>query len=229
VALKQIVTVGPLAAAVANYFVTSRTPTAGQSLPLVHTAAPSGVPQRVQGAYGDEGGARTLALTGTNFEGVTIQETLAIPSGVSGGGTVTSLQDFATLTSVVAGGGAWTTNVTLGTCNIASSPWQRISEHLTPVNIGVNVVVNGTVNYTVETTNDALDPPSATSAAGAPFGRNGPIPPIPTPFPVIALQGLSANGTGEIAQPISSWRITLNSGSGSATATGIQGGIKQGS
>lgn len=226
--IKQIVTIGPLASGVANYWVASVTPSSGQSLTLAHTTAPSGIPQRVVLAYGDEAGARTLALTGTDRYGVTIKETLAVPASVSGGGTVTSVQDFATLTSAVAGGGAWTAAMTLGTGQTGSSPWQRVTEHVTPVNIGINVVISGTVNYTVETEDDPLDPHVDNTTAGPIFGPGGPVVPIVTPFAEPqSLTGQSTNQAGEITRPINAWRITLNSGSGSATATAIQGGIIQ--
>ena len=224
--IRQIVTVGPLAAAVANYFVTSVTPTSGQVLTLAHTGAPSGVPQRIQAAYGNEASARTLTLTGKNYAGLTITEVLAIPSGSSG--TATSLQDFATLTRAQAGGGAWTAAMTLGTCNIASSPWQKITEHVTPVNLSINCVINGTVNYTIETTNDDLDPPACMSTNGAPFGPAGPIPPICTPFPNAVADGVAINQVAPITLPANAWRLTLNSGAGSVTATAIQSGIIQG-
>ena len=89
-------------------------------------------------------------------------------------------------------------------------------------------VVSGTVNYTVETEDDPLDTHVDNTTAGPIFGPGGPVAPIVTAFAEPqSLTGQSTNQAGEITRPINAWRITLNSGSGSATATAIQGGIKQ--
>ena len=224
-AKRQVVTVGPIASGSANYYVTSVTPSSGQVLTLAHTKSPDSA-RRVLATVGSEAAPRTIALTGTNSAGQTIQETIVIPA--SSAGTYQSAQDFLTISVTKAGGGAWTAPMTLGTDGVASSPWQQVSQHITPVNIGINCVVTGTANYTVEYTNDDLEPPLPTTTNGAPYGPMGPIPPIPTPFPNAVLDGLAVNGTGMIVQPIVAWRLTLNSGSGSVTATGIEAGIIQG-
>lgn len=224
-ALRQVVTVGPIGSGNASYFVTSVTPTAGQVLTLAHTTSPD-KQRRVLATVGSEAAPRTLAFTGTNASGQTIQETLAIPASSSG--TYQTLQDFYTVTKIVAGGGAWTAALTIGTDGVASSPWQQVSQHITPVNISVNCVVTGTVNYTIETTNDAIEAALPTTTNGAPYGPLGPIPPIPNPFPNAVVNGLTVNAIAPITLPIVAWRLTLNSGTGSVTATGIEGGIIQG-
>jgi len=69
-------------------------------------------PRRILLTFGVEGSARTLVLTGTNWSGLTITETLAVPSGA--GATVASVLDYATLTSALPLGGGWTAAATLG-------------------------------------------------------------------------------------------------------------------
>jgi hypothetical protein len=223
--LKQVVTVGPIVAAVANFYAVSATPVSGTPLTLTGAVAP--IARRVRLTYGSEGGARTLALTGKDAAGNTLQETLAVPSGAAG--TVDTVQDFVSVTKAVPAGGGWTAAMMLGTSPVASSPWRRVTEHIAPVNISVNAVVSGTVNYSVEITNDEIEPALPTSTVGAPYGPLGPIPRVPTPFPLPgALEAQSANATGLIAQPILYWRLVLNSGTGSVTATAIEAGIIQG-
>lgn len=231
--LRQVVTKGALAAASANNISLSQTPVSGTPLLINGSTAAGGVAtldqqRRVRVTYGNEGSARTIALTGTSGTGQTIQETVAIPAGA--GGTVDTIQDFLTVTRMLPAGGGFTTNVTVGTNTVGSSPWQKVSEHITPVEDTINCVATGTINYTVEITNDDLEPPLTTTSAGAPYGPLGPIPPIVTPFPATPslLTVINANATGKIAQPFSAWRVTVNSGTGSVTATGIQGGIIQG-
>src|ERR1700674_4607181 len=224
--IRQVVTLGPLAASNAGLLVSSVTPTSGTALSLLQNTLGT-VPRRILATVGSEASARTLKLTGTNYAGLTITETLAIPATTPG--TVQSARDFATITQALPLGGGWTAAMTLGTSGVASSPWQRVSEHLTPVNITVAVVVSGTVNYTVETTTDPVNAVAYNSTVGAPFGPGGPVPPIATPFAYPpALQAQAANAVGLIDRPITSWRVTLNSGAGSVTATGVQGGIIQG-
>lgn len=230
--LKQVVTVGPIAAASANNIAQSQTPVSGTPITLNGSTVSGGVatldaPRRVLLTFGSEASGRTLALTGKSASGVTLQETLVVPSGAAG--TAQSVQDFLSITKALPAGGGWTAAMTLGTDTVASSPWQRTTEHVTPVNISINCVISGTANYTIETTNDAIEPANPSTTNGAPFGPLGPVPRVPTPFPLPgALEAQSANATGLLAQPVAWWRLVLNSGSGSVTATALQAGIVQG-
>lgn len=224
--IRQVVTLGPIVAGNAALLVASVTPTSGTALTLL-TNSLGTVPRRILATVGSEASGRTLKLTGTNYAGLAITETLTIPASTAG--TVQSTQDFATITQALPLGGGWTAAMTLGTSGVASSPWQRVSEHITPVNIGVSAVVNGTANYTVEVTAEAVEAVAANSTAGAPQGPGGPVIPNPTPFPYPpALQAQSTNQAGMIDRPITSWRVTLNSGTGSVTVTAVEAGIRQG-
>ena len=235
-AVRQVVTVGPLVGASATAICASQTPVSGTLLLINGGSASGGVAtldkqRRVVVAYGSEGSARTIQFTGTNAAGQTVQETVAIPA--SAAGTVFTQSDFLTITKALPGGGGFTAAVTIGTNGTGSSPWQGVTEFLTPVNISANCVVSGAATYTVEITNDAIDAPLPTTTAGAPYGPLGPIMGVPTPFVLNPnLQGQAANASGMLngnpPQPIRAWRLVLNSGTGSVTATAIQGGIIQG-
>mgnify|MGYP003350628067 FL=1 len=74
--------------------------------------------------------------------------------------------------------------------------------YISPFNIGFGVVVSGTVNYTVQHTFD---------------GTNW------FNHPDIASQ--TANADGNYAFPVIQVRLTVNSGSGTATITVIQAGL----
>lgn len=214
--IPAIVTVGPLAAANAALLAASQTPTSGT--PLTLTGTQPDVARRILLTYGNEASNRTLVVKGTNHTGNPISETLAVPSGA--GGTVATLQDFLTVTSALPLGGGWTAAVTLGTNTVASSPWKMLDPLVTPVNLGVGVVVSGTVNFTVEYTYD--------SPNGLTYNFNQPVQVIPTAWPIAALASKAVNTDGSLTTPAAAWRLTVNSGTGSATATGIQSGNAQG-
>ena len=227
-AIPQIVTV-KLAAASANNICLSQTPVSGTALVIAGSAASGGVAtldaqRRVLVTYGNEGSARTMVISGTNGAGFKISETVAIPSG--GSGTVATLQDFLTLTTGLPAGGGFTAAVTVGTNTVGSSPWKNLSGHVTPGNTQIACVVSGAaVNYQVEVTSDSLVEPLTTTVAGAPAGPNGPTVPVPTPM--LALANQPVNNSVLVTAPVQAWRLTVNSGTGSVTATGIQAGLRQ--
>ena len=84
-----------------------------------------------------------------------------------------------------------------------------MDHYINPFNVGFGVKVSGTVNYTVQHTFDDVFDPAVT----------------PTWFnhPVIASQ--TANQDGNYAFPVMAIRLTVNSGSGTATLNLIQAGI----
>lgn len=100
-----------------------------------------------------------------------------------------------------------------------STPWTLVNIHAQPVNQTVAVIVTGTVNYSIEYTYDdimgAPNPSSWTFVAPA----------TPTAWQSTVT---GATGSNEVTfnDPITAWRVTLNSGSGSLAITGIQAGIR---
>jgi hypothetical protein len=125
---------------------------------------------------GSEGGNGTIwTVYGTNRTGNPISEAV---NGVNSPTTVSTLNDFATVTRIAVNK-AQLGAVTVGTSGIASSPWFVVNRHITPINLGVVVTVTGTVNFSVEYTYD--DP-------------NGPFTDVaPTVFTQAAMAAKTAN------------------------------------
>ena len=212
-------TLGPLATANAALYAASQTPVSGT--PLTLTGAVPDVARQVLLTAGSEASPRTLLITGTNFAGNPIAETLVIPATTPG--TYGSKQDFLTVTSALPGGGGWSNAVTLGTSGVASSPWKLSnSPQFGPVEIGFQVVVTGTVNWSIEVTLD--DPNSNSNMMGGALG-NYPVAPTPFPTGVAGLTTQTGNGIGWLDQPIRAWRATLNSGTGSIAVEALEAGV----
>jgi archaellum component FlaF (FlaF/FlaG flagellin family) len=84
-----------------------------------------------------------------------------------------------------------------------------MDHYISPFNVGFGVVVSGTVNYTVQHTFSNIFDTAVT----------------PTWFnhPVIAAQ--TTNQDGNYAFPVTAIRLTVNSGTGTATITLVQAGM----
>lgn len=78
-----------------------------------------------------------------------------------------------------------------------------------PFNVGFAVVISGTVNYTVQHTFDDVFNASVT----------------PTWFNHPSIASQAVNNNGNYAFPVTALRVTVNSGSGTATLTIIQAGM----
>lgn len=90
----------------------------------------------------------TYTITGTDWSGNTISETLA---GVDNPSTTYTLLDYKTITGITISGAAAST-LTIGTNGIASSPWVRMDNLGSLSQVGVQCAVSGTINYTVQET-----------------------------------------------------------------------------
>lgn len=208
-----IVSVGPLAAASANGICLSQTPTSGTALTLNGAVVSGGVaildaPRRVLLTYGNEGGARTLVVTGTDVFGMTISETLSVPSGAAG--TVYTVLDYKTITSLVPAGSGWTAAVTVGTNSIASSRPVFLDTMGWP-NTMLQVTVSGTVSYTLQ---QSADDPNVVGLASVVWQNHS--------DPALVNSSTSTQ-TNYFFTPFVS-RILLNSGTGSVTYTITQAG-----
>lgn len=146
------VQVGPLAAPSANNIAASQSPGAG-AIALNGTTVAGGVatldaPRRVIFTSGGNDSGINFTITGTNWSGQPISETLA-------GGNATAAQtvlDYKTVTGVTHTGSIATT-LTIGTNGVASSPWVRLDDFgFAPVDLQVDV--SGTINWTVEQSDD---------------------------------------------------------------------------
>lgn len=178
-----------LAAASANSIALSQTPVSGTDLTINGSAASNGVAtldaaRRVLLTFGDEAANRTLVVTGTNRFGSPISETLAVASGA--GGTVATVQDFLTVTSLLPLGGGWTAAVTVGTSGVGSTAWiQREWSQLGSLSVLVNVTASGGT-YNFEVTWDDINAVQEVYPYGPSVEPQSNVPPIAFTCPGVA-------------------------------------------
>ncbi len=84
----------------------------------------------------------------------------------------------------------------------------------TPFNVGIGVTVSGTVNYTVQHTFDNVFASDYNASTGTWFNHS-------------SLASKAANEDGNYAFPVTAIRVTVNSGSGTASMTIVQAGVSQ--
>jgi hypothetical protein len=154
--------------------------------------------------------AKTIYITGTDWAGDTISESLTGPAATTG---YTAL-DYKTVTKIYVSA-AFTGAVTVGTNTIASSPWVRMDEYALAQS-AMQATVSGTVNYTVQTSMD---------------DTNSPTNPV-LPASVTWVSSTDTNVVGATATKSTTFtatplfiRVLLNSGSGSVTSTVVQAGV----
>jgi len=99
--------------------------------------------------------------------------------------------------------------ITLSQTGAGSTTAAPMDHYISPFNVGFGVVVSGTVNYTVQHTFDDVFDTSVT--------------PVWFNHPVIAAQ--TANQDGNYAFPVTAIRLTVNSGTGTATIKIVQAGM----
>lgn len=207
-----VVSVGPLATAVANNIATSQSVGAGASVTINGSLASGGVatldkPRRVLITSAGNNSADLFTITGTNWSGSTISEVL---TGANAG-TAQSVLDYATVTKIVSAS-ATASTITVGTSGVASSAWVRLSEYSMP-NVAMQVDVTGTVNATVQSSlDDPNDPTNPVTPASMTWIASGDT----------AVVGLTGSVQSSFAVAPRWVRLLLNSGSGSATFTVYQ-------
>jgi hypothetical protein len=211
----QAITVSiALATADDNGICLSQKPAAGgvQSLTLNGVLVVSGVAQlgsqrRVLVTSDANDSVNTFTITGTNWAGTSISETITGPNTT---GVYTAL-DFLTVTSVTISSNA-VGNIIVGTNGIGGSPWVRFDD-FAPSNISIQCNVSGTVNYTVQST---LDDP------------NDPFSPVtPANMVWIASSDLAVVAANSSQQSNFLFtpkyaRVLINSGTGTVTSTFLQ-------
>lgn len=150
---------------------------------------------------------RTFVITGTNWAGDIISESLTGPNAAA----VYSVLDYLTVTSITISGNA-VGNLIVGTNGIGGSPWVRMDDFALS-NISIQCNVSGSVNYTVQST---LDDP------------NDPFYPVaPADMTWISSSDLAVVGANSSQQsnflftPRYS-RVLINSGTGTVVTTYLQ-------
>lgn len=204
------VTVGPLVAADANGI--CETQTGVSTLALDGALVSNGVAvldaaRRVAITSDSVDNDKYFTVVGTSSSGNIQTEVLLGPDTA----TVYTNLDFKTVTSITASA-AVTGNITVGTNDIASSPWVMFDPYAFP-QISLQCDVTGTVNYTVQQT---LDDPNSTTNPTAAYN----VVWFDNPDANLVAETVSRQGSYAIA-PLYA-RVTLNSGSGSVKSTFIQ-------
>jgi hypothetical protein len=201
-------TVGPLDAANDASIAAVQSPGSGAIVLTANPVVLDAPRQVVLTSAGDDTGI-TFTIVGTTYGGESQTEVL---DGVNGG-TVATILNFLTVSSITASGtvaGAFKA----GTTSVAGSRWVRLDSWMYPTT-AIQADVTGSVNYTIQTT---LDDP------------NSPTNPV-APVDVAWFNSTDGNVVNAIASKQSSFtvtptfaRVVLNSGTGSVTTTFAQFG-----
>jgi hypothetical protein len=225
----RFATVGPLAAASATNIRTASAIAGAGAVVLNGATVTNGVatldnPRRVLFTFA-AGETLTLTLTGTRWDGQTVSETIA--TGAATPGTVSSVLDYKTVTSVVSSA-ASNGNVSIGTSTVAGSSWINFDWWLSDGVVAFQVDVTGTANYTVQQT---LDDPNNSTTPNDP-GLSAPTP--GNPMLPANVQWVNCSDTTMVNATVTAqsnynfapiWmRVVLNSGSGSVALTALQHG-----
>jgi hypothetical protein len=199
-----------LVAAAANNIAASQSPAAA-AIVLNGSAVSGGVAtldtqRRIIVTSGGNDTGIFFTVIGTNGDGNPIRETIA---GVNNGAAATLL-DFLTVSSVTHTGSIATT-VTVGTNDTGSTEWFSPDRELPQMNFGICVVVSGTVTYSVEYTYDLPN---------APFTGT-----TPTIFVLAAFSAKTATVDGSVLSPVTAFRVTITSGTGTIKAIIVPAGL----
>lgn len=209
------VTVGPLANAVANSVSASQTAAGPGNLLINGTLAAGGIATLDAArnvlitSVGNDSGI-TFGLTGTNWAGDAVSETVTGPNAT----TATSLLDYKTITQVSVSN-ATANAVTVGTTGTADSPWIRL-DPWAGSSSAIQCVLSGSANYSVQQSLD--DPNSATSVVAVGSMTWSPI------ADSAATNASTSIATSLTATPV--WvRARLLSGAGAVAMTVAQSGV----
>src|SRR5579864_4719534 len=124
--MRPTVVTKSLAAASANNIATSQTISGASAVTLNGSTVSGGVAtldtaRRVLISSGGNDSSITFTVTGTQWDGQTISQTVT----GSNGGTVATNLDFLTVTKIVTSGSTAST-ITVGTNTVGDTPWVRI-------------------------------------------------------------------------------------------------------
>jgi len=207
------VTVGPLATASANNICLSQTPTA--TFTINGALASSGVAtldtaRRVLFTPAANESANKFTIVGTSANGAPQTE---IVTGANAAAFYSNL-DFKTVSSITVSSAA-SGAITVGTNNVASSPWVRFDDYALS-QVAIQATVNGTVVYTLQQT---LDDPNSSMKNVTSYGMTW----LNTNDSAAVNATTSLQSSYQYAPAFA--RITLTSGTGSVTATFTQFGV----
>lgn len=159
-------------------------------------------------------------VIGTDDNGNAIKDSFA-------GGNIAAAQsnlNFKTVTQVSSSGAA-AAAVTVGTNTVGSTPWKLLADTIATPNMSFDVAVVATVNYSVEYTEQDILLPIPSPLAPTSAIALGSVTPNPTATAFTGLSGLAVAAQANANFLFRGWRLTINSGTGSATCTGRQAGL----
>lgn len=148
-------------------------------------------------------------IYGFRQNGQPINEVLTMANA----GTVTSVLDYLNV-STVSVSGSVAANVTIGTNGAGSTDWIMANFHLTPFELDILDEVTGSATWNLETTNDTYWTTSA-----------GPQDATPQPNVNVVVNGATVAQAATLTTPVTGYRFTIASGTGTLAVQSLQGGI----
>lgn len=199
-----------LAAAVTTAIATGQTSVGAASFNIDGTLASGGVatiavPARLTLTSTGNISARTFTLTGTDYRGYAISETIAGPNN----NTVTSTLTYATVTAVSVDGAVGTAT-SVGTSQSGASGVIPLDLYLNPFNVTLGVEISGTANVTVQYTNDDINVTTSLD--------------LLTWNALSALTTITASAVDTLISAVTAVRVVTNSGGGTTVLRVLQSG-----
>lgn len=203
-----------LAAADDDIIALSQTPLAAGNLTLIGGGTVSlDTPRKVILTFAADESGHSFVVYGTQGAagaGNPISETIAGTTA----GVVASTRMYGSVTRISISAAA-TGAIKAGTNGVGASQWQLFNFQLPDALLSIGAVVTGTVNYSIQYTYDNF--------WAVPVGATQGIDPIAFTDPV--LDGATATGQTSFTQPITGWRLLINSGTGSVAIRAVQAGF----
>lgn len=221
---RPVVVPKSLVAASANNISLSQSGTANTALLLNgSTGGVLDTQRRVLFTFAANETGHNFFVVGKNDDGAWIKETVAGTAS-----TAVTVFDYKSITSIKPSANT-TGALTVGTNTVGSSPWIQFDMHIPTPTLSWAVVVSGTVNWTVEYTYDDFRAPVPDSRqASSPAIAYAPNTVAPTLWSLSAFAAKATNvdtAQSPVNFPFEGYRLTVNSGTGTATLTGTQAGI----
>lgn len=195
-----------LPAAVSNGIAVAQQPMSAGNLTLNGSLVTGGVANLVVArrvlisSVGDDS-LLTFVVYGTDRYGR--PQTESVP-GTAGSSAYTN-KDFLTVTRISISAAA-AGNVTAGTNGVASTAPFVLDAWVNPESTGASTTVTGTVNYTIQFSDEDLSPAWDLNIY------------TPTWFSMFGFEAITANAFGQLNQPATMIRLTINSGTGTVVA-----------
>ncbi len=177
-----------------------------------YTTATLDTARRVLFTSAGNDSSNTATVTGTDYAGLPISETLTLANAT----TAYTVLDYLIVTSITTSAAVATT-ITVGTNGVASSQWATFDPYANAAPVSIGTYVSGTANYSIQQT---VDDPNSTSNAVARASVTW------INHPDSGVVSATAAAQANYAYPPAYARVLLNSetGSGYAKATFTQQG-----